>query len=181
MHSVLVLIRTRLNPAQRNKIENEPRHAGATAWETWNSPTDFLLVVPHESAEAADEYLRETVEHGRTLESQGFKGSGTIDVMSIEVHNKAGTQLDEAPIGAFLSVSMRIAEPGLAKELEADVENVFRELDQIDGMLGWLCGSRSNVPEEIVGLAIWRDFDAYESSLPRGLRRSGLAVYRRTL
>ena len=108
-----------------------------------------------------------------------FQGEGAPDALLMNVKTQVRSRPQDAPIGSLISLSIRISEPGYAKELLADLDTVFQELNTIGGLLGYSFGTRVGMAEEVLGMGIWAKFSDFETSLPMAPKNSELRVYRR--
>jgi hypothetical protein len=179
MTSVYALVRISLTEEQLTAAASRRVPQGFTAWQRIEHPSHYLFVVPHPDLHAAEDYLRKALANGVFPGELPGGFVSTPDVQVIQVGDRHGIKPAESKIGNLLSLSIRIAEPGFQAELFADLETVFRELEALDGFLGWSFGSRANLEEEIIGIGLWSDFEAYKASLPHSQRMSELTVYKR--
>lgn len=181
MTSVYALVRISLTAEQFSSAAARQTPTGFTAWQKHDHPNHYLFVVPHADLKAAEAYLKKSVANGIFPVELPGGHVATPDVQVVELTGRHGIKPSEAAIGSMLSLSIRIAEPGFQAELFSDLETVFRELEALDGFLGWAFGARANLDEEIIGIGIWSGFDDYRGSLPKSPTMSELSVYRRVL
>lgn len=83
-----------------------------------------------------------------------------------------------APVGRYVSVTVRNAEPGRARELADDLDRIFGELSVIPGMSGHTVAFHESLPEQALGLAAWTTPQSFERSLPDG-RIHDVKLYKR--
>jgi hypothetical protein len=74
------------------------------------------------------------------------------DILRFRILAQSGRALEEVKVSEFMSVSKRIADPGMEKDLTDELQTIFAELAFIPGFLGSLIGQLTEVEEEILGL-----------------------------
>jgi hypothetical protein len=89
------------------------------------------------------------------------------DVREFLIAGERGANETEVPVGGWMSLSIRQADPGLGRALDAELSQVLDEIAALDGFLGSIHGRNIAVREEVASLAFWKDQDAFLASLPK--------------
>jgi len=152
---------------------------GRSSWRDAGDDVAHLTLYEYDSPEAAAEGLKVVVEGPILVESSRLLLSPP-DVEQVVVVKASGKHVRETSVGNVMSISARIADPGLGESLDQDLENIFGELAAIDGFLGSVRGYRTLVEEERIGIALWRDLPAFQRSLPEKTMYE-LKAYKRIL
>lgn len=177
MSEVLVLNRARFAEIDMDRMASirtkalsvlatVPGMLSMTLWERHDDPFAFLILghfaTEDDSLQAWDAIMRSPV-----MEVINDLMSETPNATRFYVRWQSGTSLDEAEIGTFLSVSTRIADMGYSPELLTELQTIFQELKMLPGHLGGLTGQMIEVPDEVLGIALWDSIQSYESSIPK--------------
>lgn len=149
-------------------LQRVPGFRGAAYWNCVSKPDSIILLYDYESAEAADRGLRASMAV-RPLAERLVADVAPPDVMRVKVIESSGLLKGGLPEGRFLSLSIRVAEPGYGEDLSTELTDIFAGLSVIDGFKGSLVGSNDTLDEEIVGLVAWDSKAAFEASLPKGM------------
>jgi hypothetical protein len=84
----------------------------------------------------------------------------------LEVREAHGRFERTLPADLLVSFSVQAADPGYGPERVDDLVGVFGGLTMMPGYAGGLVGTNSNMADEVVGLAAWRDEAAFDASIP---------------
>jgi quinol monooxygenase YgiN len=174
MNELLVLVRGRLLPGKREAALAALRSAAAagvfgkgtrvSAWESLEEPDEFALFEVFQGERALERHL-ENMASSPLLLSLSEAVELPVDARSF-VLNGSPAVLTGASVGDYASLSVRDTEPGLAAEVEAELDRIFAELRVIDGFVGSIRGRNLTLDEEVLGVAIWTSVEAYMKSLP---------------
>jgi hypothetical protein len=139
---------------------------GASMWLQADDPSRMLQVYEYADLDSAEAGLKRIVSADLPVRSRSLM-TGPADVMRMRVLGWHGTAVETSPIGTLLSISVRLGEPGLGDDINRDLETVFEELKVIDGYIGAIRGCNDVLEEEIVGIALWDNTEAFDRSLPK--------------
>lgn len=131
--------------------------ARAALWQDRSDPTQFVLLVRGKSASPNDEVYNLLTKLRPTLLPR---------VSLAKVLEHEGTLPIDAPKDALLSMSVRLADPGMTEELVSDMVGVFENLGLMPGYLGGAITQNALLPEEIRGFAVWNSEDDFIRSVP---------------
>ena len=155
-------------------------YGGSQIWMDIYDPTRFLTAHVYQDRRAAEWGLRTIAEEPLVQEYVRLEHDApdTMRVRTVEAEGILTSRLIEAK---FLSLSVRVAEPGRAMQLQEDLRLVFSECAQIPGYSGYLIGVNDALEEETFGIVGWETKEAFEQSVPNGLvaqvRCYGTAFY----
>ncbi len=147
----------------------------------WRDPKDnhsFLVAYDYSNLDAVEKGLVAVTEVRAQVESE-ITTLTPADVLRVRIVNRSHQILHEAPSTAYLSMSLRIADPGYSPELVEDLEQTFGELQLLNGYVGSTIGINDALEEEVVGLVTWSSLAAFETSLPPGKKIRQVQVYAR--
>lgn len=177
MSEVLVLNRARFAEIDMSRIASIRSKAlgvlanvqgvlSMTLWEKHDDPFTFLILghfaTEEDSLQAWDALMRSPV-----IEVVNDLMSETPNATRFYVRWKSGQNIDTADLGTFLSISTRIADMGYSPELLQELQSIFEELKMIPGHRGAITGQMIEVPDEVLGMALWDSITAFESSIPK--------------
>lgn len=131
-----------------------PLRYGVTIVESLPDGTDEPVVWPH--LLEGDELTNLLAEHDMAP-----------DVRHLIVRHHTQAWPDEIQVGAWMSVSLRVAEMGFAAEMEEELQEIFLQLRDLSGYAGSVIARLYNLEEEIIGIVFWSDEGSFERSLPR--------------
>jgi len=162
-HRSLEIYYQTLDPALRG-VDG---YGGLALWRMVGAPDRHLVIYEYRDIASADEGLQ-ALAAGRLLTQTPVALRAPADVLRAEVLNRTGRALLSTPIERFLSLSIRVAEPGYGQELADELDNIFGELSFIPGFLGSLYARNETISEEVVGIVTWDTQESFVSSVPDG-------------
>lgn len=176
MSEVLFLVRAIVNELDlahmdsyyenlRQKLSAHPGFIGLSLWRMTGS-YDELLVVQEYRDHAASEAGMEAMANSRLLAETHTADYNPAELLDMEVAGRYGVRISQTPVPSYLSMSVRVADPGYEEELIEKLSDIFAELSLIPGFLGAVYGCREALREEAVGVAIWESAEAFSRSLP---------------
>jgi heme-degrading monooxygenase HmoA len=130
--------------------------------------SDHLIVWHYRDVAAAERGLVE-VAKTKSLGERQSAGHAPADVTRARVLHAGGLGKDSLPEGHFLSLSVRVADPGYGKELASEYQRIFTELQFIPGFRGYIIAVNDTLDEEIYGIVTWDSAEAFGASLPAGV------------
>jgi hypothetical protein len=138
---------------------------GFTLWQGVADPTNILGIYEYATREAAEEGMRVYALNPVLDEAVEFSTEPMQirQVVAKEVDGKLPSQSEE---GHVISLSFRVASPGLSEELQEDLDRVFDSLRLTPGYLGSVRGCLESLEDEAVGIVLWEDSLAFSRSLP---------------
>lgn len=139
---------------------------GLSVWRDPRAAESFLVGYEYADVASAERGLVSVTEV-RVLAETQLADFRPADVTRVRVAGRAGVRLSQTALTTFLSMSVRVADPGYGPELISEVGNVLVELSLLPGFLGSIYGTNSALDEEVVGIATWASQSAYQGSLPR--------------
>lgn len=137
-----------------------------TVWQDAEHVQTLLIVTRYQDAASADEGLRMMVTDDHYVAAV-TRLNIPADVHRFVVQRKVGRTAEELPIGSWLSLSARLAEPGQSDSLLEELTGIFDSLQALPGILGTISGIDEAVSERIFGLAFWDSASAFDDSMPR--------------
>lgn len=147
-------------------LSNVPGFLSTSLWERHDDPFSIMTLghfeTEEDSMKAWDMMMRSPV-----MEVVTDLMSDTPNTLRFSVRAAGGKSMEDIGIGDFCSLSTRIADPGYAPDLIAELQGIFNELILIKGFLGYVTGQLTEVAEEVVGLAFWESKQAFDSSIPK--------------
>jgi len=151
---------------------------GLSVWRDPRDPESFLVAYEYADLAAAERGLVALTEVRVLAETQAadFRPA---HVLRVKVFDRSARRLSEAPQTACLSMSIRIADPGYSPELLDDLGRTFEDLQYIPGYIGSVYGTNDVLEEEVIGLVVWANREAYVKSLPPVHQVSDLTMYSR--
>lgn len=146
-------------------LEEVDGFEGFTLWQGVADPTQVLGIYEYTTREAAEEGMRVYALNPVLDEAVEFSDEPMQinQVVAKEVDGRLPSQSEE---GNVLSLSFRVASPGLSEELQEDLDQVFDSLRLTKGYLGSVRGYLESLEDEAVGLVLWEDPLAFDRSLP---------------
>jgi heme-degrading monooxygenase HmoA len=135
-----------------------------TVWQCCERPADLAMLMHFDD----EETLRSGWE---AFEKQDFLGDilalnpSAPDLRNLIVVRGKSSPGDVA-LDNYLSLSIRIADPGHGPELIRELEEIFASLEVLDGCVGSMVCSVEHLEEEIVGIVFWTNEEAFRRSLP---------------
>jgi heme-degrading monooxygenase HmoA len=148
-------------------LEEVSGFEGGGLWVNSTEPGKHLIIYRYKDLESAAAGL-EAISDQRLLAQSQTIHSGPPDVISLRTIKESGAVKDIESC-TYLSVSIRIAEPGYAADLEQDLERVFQEIQFLDGFTGYSVAVNNALEEEVVGIASWQSEEAFLRSVPEGI------------
>lgn len=149
----------------REAITSVPGFKGAGMWRTMGNPEETLILYRYDSIESAQNGLKTASERVTVAES-ARSSMGTADARRFNVAYSDGVFTDNLEVTPFISLSIRISEPGYGSELQLEIEDIFGGLAFIPGFSGGMIGIHDSIAEELVSIAGWKTGGAYLNSLP---------------
>lgn len=140
---------------------------GLSLWRNIGDRERHLVLYHYASIEAADTGLSALAD-GKLLAETAVVNKEPANVMRIIVLGQQGKAVQAVAPGQFLSLSVRVSDPGYGQELADELDRIFGELTLIPGFLGSVYGRSESLEEEVVGLVTWGTRQAFESSVPEG-------------
>lgn len=185
--STLLVVRSTVDPADGPKIAGyfkeaskraatTPGYRGGRLYVNHHDSSDYLILWHYQDVQAADAGLI-AIAKGAAL-PQYQSSASPADVRRTHVTSVYGAASDGMPPGDYLSMSLRVAEPGYGKELASELEQIFGELMLLNGFCGWIVAPSDTLAEEIVGLCSWVSPTAFQTSIPTGILYE-VRLYRR--
>jgi hypothetical protein len=163
----------------KRKLGRYDGYYGASAWESVESSEEMMILVEFRQDVRGDHTL-ETFSRDKLAVEEISLSPSPADVTVFELDSFSGTRPSDAKSGTFLSVSRRVASPGLGEELERELDWIFGSLALIPGYLGHLYGSHVSVADQVLGLVLWESEESFRQSLPRSTPYR-LSLYRKVL
>ena len=178
MRPIVIFARLQIEPSSHDAAETYYKHLvpvlgsvkgfeGAALWQSVGKPTEHIALYHYASREAADEGLM-VVAQKRFLAEAIPTYMAPPDVVRVAVHGRQGESVAGAELGSYLSVSIRVADPGMGGELVSELDRIFQEIAVIPGFNGAEFGPNDTLAEEIVGFATWDTPEDFAMSLPAG-------------
>jgi hypothetical protein len=186
---ILVLIRVRINEldttgvedyylASRERLATVDGSYGLSLWRNTIDHEQLLVAFEYRDIEAANRGL-EALAGIRLLAESQAADYRPADVLRVRVHGRLGCRVHETPKPGYLSMSVRIADPGYGQDLLEEVEMIFQNLEFIKGCCGSIFGNSDRLDEEVIGIVTWRTVTAFASSLPPGDAPYEIVLYER--
>lgn len=137
----------------------------STLWQAQSDLDSFLLLNEYANMSAADEGFKAVMD-GPLVEKIASSFGSPMDLRRLVLSYSDGCSPSEVPVGNFLSISDRTADPGHGADLDAELRRIFRELRMIDGYLGSQIAKNVALDEEVMGFVYWNSVEAFMASLP---------------
>lgn len=151
---------------QGKGLRELPGLRGSGLWRQVSDPTQNLILVEFESDEAARQTMIQVAEQ-RAFAALEAHVSEPVDALAFRILQSEGALRGHLDQAEYLSISLRVSEPGYPDILTTDLERVFAELRYIEGYCGSLVAQNQALQEEILGLVAWGSEEAFAVSLPR--------------
>lgn len=179
MSEILILVRVRVDEldyvhleaytdAARSRLATVAGWHGLSVWRDTEDPQALLLCHEYTDVPAAERGLVALAGMPLLVE-QGGAQLQPADVLRVRVLGRTGKRLSSCESPSYLSMSIRVADPGYGADLASEIDMIFQELAFLPGCLGSVYGENDVLTEEIVGLVTWASHEAFQSSLPPGL------------
>ena len=186
---ILVLIRVRINEldsagvedyylASRDRLASVDGSLGLSLWRNSIDHEQLLVAYEYRDLDAANRGLQALAGIQLLAESQ-TADYRPADVLRVNAHGRYGCRIFETPKPGYLSMSVRIAEPGRAENLLEEMDMIFQNLQFIKGCCGSVYGNSDRLDEEVIGIVTWRTVTAFASSLPPGDAPYEIVLYER--
>ncbi|CAN5613250.1 hypothetical protein BH11ARM2_BH11ARM2_21720 [soil metagenome] len=127
---------------------------------------EHLALYGYTDPEAADRGLAALSDY--RFHSETVSNASVPDVIRLGILGRIGGAVLSAPVGSYLSMSLRIANPGYSEELAYELDRTFTEISLIEGFIGAEYGSNDTLIDELVGLAAWGGAESFHASVPEG-------------
>lgn len=137
-----------------------------TVWQAQSNPTEYLVVNHYATEKAAIAGFDELAQSD-FFDKVAEQFDAPLDIQRAVVSYAYGLPPGDSPVGTYLSLSNRSADPGHGVQLEAELWRIFGELTVIDGFRGALIGHGMQLAEEAYGLALWDTVESFMESLPK--------------
>lgn len=147
------------------KLRSVDGFIGFSLWRSVADPVQHLMIYRYRDERAADEGLKAIANDKFLTEAQTIPLSPP-DVVRMKAAGYDGETLEASDHSCFLSLSVRVAEPGYGVELGEELKRIFAELRLLPGYVGSIYGPHDTLDEELIGIVIWRSEAAFRSSLP---------------
>ena len=154
---------------------------GFNGLSVWRNPQDSeacLVAYEYQNVEAADRGLG-AVTGIRNQMASKLDSVQPADVLRVRLAGQSSQKIYEAPSTAYLSMSIRVADPGYGPELVEEIGQIFTELSLLPGYVGSAYGTNASLEEEVIGLVTWASHDSYLGSIPPGKKPRLLSIYSR--
>lgn len=189
MSEVLFIIRVQVNELDlvgvdqyylhtRELLEKVDGFYGHSLWRKSGAHDELLVLHEYRDVEATERGL-EALAGTKLLAEAQTADYHPADLMRIIVEGRGGKRISQTPKPSYLSMSVRVADPGYQRDLLDQVGVIFQELRFIPGNLGSVYGYRDGLREEIVGLVTWESPEAFSRSLPPKQRKYDVRLYER--
>lgn len=137
----------------------------SSLWQSQSDSESFLLLNEYADEAAAESGFKAVME-GPLVQRIASSFASPMDLRRLSRTFSDGIMPNEVPIGKFLSISDRTADPGHGIDLEAELRRIFGELKLIDGYLGSQIGTNVALAEDVMGLVFWDTVESFMASLP---------------
>ncbi len=154
-----------LYEAAVNILKNIDGFYSMSGWMSDHSENDYLIIAHFASEEAAESGANALLEADVLLRVVELVAT-PIDSNRIRILASGGIKFDEIGRHGLLSYSLRTADPGMGPATVLELSDVLKNLNAIDGFLGWASGCYVSNEEEIAGFAYWKTRQAFSESLP---------------
>ncbi|AIE83637.1 hypothetical protein [Fimbriimonas ginsengisoli] len=189
MSEILVLIRVRINEldasgvedyflACRARLETVDGSFGHSLWRNTIDHEQLLVAFEYRDLQAAERGLQALAGIRLLAESQSADYH-PADVLRVQVQGRSGLRIFESPKPGYLSMSVRVADPGRAQDLLDEIGAIFQGLEFIKGCCGSVFGNSDKLEEEVIGIVTWKTVVAFASSLPPGDAPYEIVLYER--
>ncbi len=143
-------------------------YVGGRIWSDLLEPSHFLTAHVYRDLRAAESGLQ-TIAQESLLQQYVTLDHDPPSTTRVRVIEATGALEGHMTDADFVSLSVRVAEPGRGNELRDDLRRVFSECEMIPGFTGYLIGVNDVLEEETIGLAGWDSQAAFLQSLPEGI------------
>jgi hypothetical protein len=143
-------------------------YLGSGTWIACDGGLGLLALHLYRDGASADAGLQVIAGHLLTPSgtASGSSPVDTIRTQTLEVSGQLGADILSAP---YLSMTVRIAEPGHQAHLLQALRDVLMECASIGGFTGYRIGFSESLKEELVSLAGWTSREAFLKSVPTGI------------
>lgn len=142
-----------------------PGFLSSTLWQAQADSESYMLMNEYANEGSADAGFRAVME-GPLLEAIASSFATPMDLRRLVRTFADGAAAAHVPVGKYLSISDRTADPGHGVDLESELRRIFGELQLIDGYLGSQIGRNIALDEDVMGLVFWDSVEAFMASLP---------------
>lgn len=134
-------------------------------WEQFGETFNFLVVTQYDTEEHMQAAFRRFVESS-LFEDLNARMAEPANITRFTPARSHGRSFAELIAGDFMSLSIRLSEPGYSQDMLAELADIFGGLSMIPGYLGSISGTNMELEDEVIGVAFWRDRDSYAKSVP---------------
>lgn|GEM_PF-1320260 len=189
MPETLDLIRIRINELDLAGVEDYYLTArqhlasldgfyGHSLWRGVGRPDDMMACFEYRDSDAAVKGIQ-LLSSLPLLASMQAAEYRPADLLRVQVEGRHGRKVSEAPRPGYLSMTIRVADPGYGQTLADQIGLIFEELAIIPGDVGSVYGFSEALPEEVIGLVVWSSEQAFASSLPPKQKVREVKLYER--
>lgn len=189
MSEILLLIRVHIDEIDNPGVESyyltaRERFAkmtgilGSSLWRDHKDSGQSLIAFEFRDVESADRAMAAISTVHLLSESQAaeFEPAEAIRVI---VRGRFGRRVSEAATTGFLSMSLRISDPGYGDDLVSEIDQIFQHLRLIPGFAGAIFGTSDDLDEEVIGVVTWDSKEAFVASLPPSQRPYEVKLFAR--
>jgi len=162
----------------RERLSTVDGAIGQSLWRLSGAHDELLVMQEFRDVDATERGLEAMAGMKLLVESQSTDHN-PADLVRIMVRGRVGCRPSQTPLPSYLSMSVRISDPGYEEELVDEIAQIFQELQLIPGFLGALHGNRDGLDEEVIGLVTWESPEAFSHSLPPKQRKYDVRLYER--
>lgn len=160
---------TRLNLADflpwiQAEFTNDPGCRRCSVWQRTDRKAELAIILEFKDSGAASQIEDRLAQSPFYAEVISLNPTAP-DIKPAQVLHRHGQPEDVGPHG-YLSLSMRLADPGLGADLVAEVVDIFESLEVIEGCRAWIVARHEQLPEEVFGLVFWDTSEEFRQSLP---------------
>lgn len=188
MHGLLVVSSFQFLPVFVGQATRMPMRAkellmeqkGVKSYTAWQDPSDAtrLTSVLWVESDGVADHIAHMMSENSFYPDAIKLFTGPADMKRMRITTITGRAIEETDSGDILSISHRIAEPGMIDEMEDELEGIFQDLLSIDGFIGSMHGPNEALDEQMIALAFWDSESAYKKSLPAKMMYS-ISIFRR--
>lgn len=164
--------------ASRERLASVEGSEGISLWRNLSERGQLLVAFEYANVEAAERGLLALSDVPLLAESQKADYR-PADVLRVIVKGKSGCRIEDSSKPGFLSMSVRISDPGYSEDLQQELDQIFEELSLIPGFCGSVYGYSDYLEEEVIGIVTWDTRKAFEMSIPPSKRPYEVKLYER--
>src|SRR5207253_5675869 len=150
----------------KRKLGRMDGYYGASAWQSCSREDEIMILIEFREDCVGDEAMRRFSKDKLAMDEAKLSDEPT-EVTVFDLDSSAGLRPGDAPNGAYLSLSKRIAPPGFGEELESELDSIFGYLAVIPGYLGHAYGSHCTLPDQVPGLALSKSEESFLSAITK--------------